>query len=374
MIYRLPTLTLCLLILAGPLARREPLVAQEPAAAQQPLNRTEARRLVGDTVDLMEAVAIVTPALARAGAPLIETVRGSIETLDRGQSAEHVGVIYRMLRASRVYVQLADSLPKSPNFTSDARGQLEHLRSNVDRIESYFQGLLDRREAQILGADRDQLSRYAEDNQLLPPPVEGERRVVFLGDSITDFWQLNQYFPGKPYVNRGISGQTTGQMLGRMKADVLDLQPEVMVLLAGTNDLARGVPQSTIRANIEMIVDLARARRITPVLASILPVHDAHADKNPRFLRTTLRPPSDIVELNHFLSQLAATHGIPYLDYHAATVNNQGLLQTALADDGLHPNAEGYKVLAPLAEAAIAQALSARNRPAAKRAKRFGVF
>ena len=367
MIYRLPTLTLCLLILAAPLARREPLVAQEPAAAQQPPNRAEARRLVGDTVDLMEAVAIVTPALARAGAPLIETVRGSIETLDRGQSAEHVGVIYRMLRASRVYVQLADSLPKSPNFTSDARGQLEHLRSNVDQIESYLQGLLDRREAQILGADRDQLSRYAEDNQLLPPPVEGEKRVVFLGDSITDAWQLNQYFPGKPYVNRGISGQTTGQMLGRMKADVLDLQPEVMVLLAGTNDLARGVPQSTIRANIEMIVDLARN-------ASILPVHDAHADKNPRFLRTTLRPPSDIVELNHFLSQLAATHGIPYLDYHAAAVSNQGLLQTALADDGLHPNAEGYKVMAPLAEAAIAQALSAHNRPAAKRAKRFGVF
>jgi len=362
-IYRLYTPILCALLLVA-----------VPLRAQESLTRSEARRLFGDTVDLMEAAAIITPELARAGAPLSETVRGSIETLDRGRSGEHTGVIYRMLRAARVYVQLADSLPKSPNFSTEARGQLEQLRSNVDRIETYFQSLLDRRENQVLGADRDQLSRYAEDNELLAPPVAGERRVVFFGDSITDSWRLNQYFPGKPYVNRGISGQTTGQMLGRMKADVIDLRPEAVVLLAGTNDLARGVPISTIRANVEMIVDLALAHKITPVLASILPVHDAHASKDPRYLRTALRPPSDILELNHFLSQLAATHGVPYLDYHAALLTPQGSLQTQLADDGLHPNAEGYKLMAPLAEAAVAQALSARRRPAAKRAKRFGVF
>jgi len=344
------------------------------ASAQAPPSRSEARQLFGDTVDLMEAASIVTPELARAGAPLTETVRQSIETLDRGQAREHVGVVYKLLGAAKVYVQLADALPKSAAFGEEARRQLDQLRANVDGIDAYFRALLEKREQQVLGSDRDQLARYAEDNELLAPPVEGERRVVFLGDSITDAWALNQYFPSKPFVNRGISGQITGQMLARMKADVIDLKPEVMILLAGTNDLARGVSSSAIRNNIEMIVDLALAHKITPVLSAILPVHDEHADQNPRFLRSTLRPPARIVELNQFLSQLAATRGIPFVDYHGAMVQSDGRLRAELANDGLHPNAEGYKIMAPLAQAAIDSALSARKRPAARRGKRFGVF
>lgn len=345
-------------------------VAQEASA---PPTRQEAARLFRETVDLMEAAAVITPELARAGAPLTENVRSAVATLRSGAAREHVGVINKLLMNVRAYVQLVDALPKPADYSEDVRRQIEQLRASVHRLDLYFRSLLEQREMQIRQPDRDNLSRYSEANALVDPPVAGEERVVFLGDSITDGWELNQYFVSKPYLNRGISGQITGQMLGRLQADVIDLDPRVMVLLGGTNDLARGVDLAAIRNNIQMIADLAAANGIQPILASILPVSDYHADKDPRFRRTPDRSPDDIRSLNDWMRGFAQNRGYRYLDYFAAMVDDKGYLQAGLADDGLHPNSEGYKVMTPLAQAAIDEALKATAKQPKQR-KRFGVF
>jgi lysophospholipase L1-like esterase len=184
--------------------------------------------------------------------------------------------------------------------------------------------------------------------------------VVFYGDSITDGWRLNEYFPGKDFVNRGISGQITGEMLGRMQADVIDNKPAAMLILAGTNDIARGVAVETIQNNLTMIADLASHHGIKVIMASILPTSDHHKDKNPRFEMTKGRPLAVIRGLNTFIADLCRKKGFLYLNYYDAMVDSTGQLKAELANDGLHPNAEGYKVMAPLALAAIDQALASR--------------
>jgi lysophospholipase L1-like esterase len=158
-------------------------------------------------------------------------------------------------------------------------------------------------------------------------------------------------------------------MLGRMQADVIALQPRAMVLLGGTNDLARGVELTTIENNIQMICDLAHAHCIRPILAALLPVSDYHEDVDPRNKRTTDRPPSDILALNAWMKSFAQTRGYVYLDYHQALVDSDGMLRSELADDGLHPNVEGYKIMGPLAEKAIVGALAG-----SKGRKRGGLF
>jgi len=242
----------------------------------------------------------------------------------------------------------------------------------VDRANGHFRATLEDKEQRLRGADRDNLARYQEENRLLSAPSASEHRVVFFGDSITDGWKLNQYFPGKPYVNRGISGQITGEMLGRMQADVIALKPEAMVILAGTNDLARGVPVPTIQNNLTMIGSLAEQAGITPVFASILPVSDHHKDVNPNYERTPGRPPEKIRELNAWLAAMCKARGFRYLDYFSAMVDENGQLRADLAEDGLHPNAEGYKIMAPLAQAAIE--VDRKAAPEEGRRKRFGIF
>ena len=354
------------------------LIALALASSAQELtapDREEAQQLYVEIVDLMEASAIVVPELARAGAPLSENARRDAEALALTPGREHVAVLYRFLSNAKVYLQLVDALPKPPTFSGDVRKQVESLREKTDLIELYFRAQLDRREVQLRDPDRDNLSRYSEANGIDGEAAASVQRVVFLGDSITDGWQLNQYFPGKPYLNRGISGQITGQMLGRLKADVLDRKPAAMAFLGGTNDLARGVPVNAIQNNIAMIADLAAAHNVSPVLASILPVSDYHADKDSRFRRTPDRRPDDILAVNTWLRRFCETRGYVYLDYYTATVDEKGMLRAELADDGLHPNAEGYKIMAPLAEQAIQKALGARQRPEKPASrKRFGVF
>lgn len=208
-------------------------------------------------------------------------------------------------------------------------------------------------------------ARYAEANKTVAPPAAGEARVVFLGDSITDAWddpKFGGFFPGKPYINRGISGQTTPQMVLRMPADVLAHRPKAVVLLAGTNDIAGNTGPMTIEqieGNIAMISELAAARGIKVVLSSILPTSNYHYDgidtKGPQTVR---RPLDQIRTLNSWMQEYAAQHGHVYLDYYAATVDANGMLKTELSADDLHPNATGYAIMAPLAEAAIAKALA----------------
>jgi acyl-CoA thioesterase I len=205
--------------------------------------------------------------------------------------------------------------------------------------------------------DYGQLARYREADAALGQPAAGENRVVFFGDSITDIWHLDQYFPGKPYVNRGIGGQTTPQMLVRFREDVIDPHPKVVVILAGTNDIAGNtgpMRNEDTEANLASMAELAHVHGIHVVFSSVLPVHN-YTDKAKDFFAQ--RPPARILELNTWLKDYCAKNGVVYLDYFSALVDDRGLLKKELADDGLHPNDAGYKIMAPLAEAAIAKAL-----------------
>jgi lysophospholipase L1-like esterase len=205
--------------------------------------------------------------------------------------------------------------------------------------------------------DFGQLSRYRDANTSLTAPTANESRVVFFGDSITDMWKLGDSFAGKPYINRGIGGQTTPQMLIRFRQDVIDLQPKAVVILAGTNDIAGNTgPMSLqdIEANYASIAELAGVHGIRVVFSSVLPV----SNYTPRSLELFAeRPPEKILELNRWLKSYCAANGYVYLDYFTAMVDDKGMLKRDLAEDGLHPNAAGYKIMAPLAEAAIEKAL-----------------
>jgi lysophospholipase L1-like esterase len=216
--------------------------------------------------------------------------------------------------------------------------------------------------------DWPNLARYQDANATVHPPAKDEKRVVFMGDSITDMWvqpQFGGFFPGKPYIDRGISGQTTPQMLIRFRPDVIALQPKVVVILAGTNDLAGNTGPMTvaqIEGNLTSMSELAHSNKIRVVLASVLPVSNYGHDRNgnPVDIRIK-RQPEKILELNAWIKKYAAEHGDVYLDYFAATVDDKGLLKADISNDGLHPNAKGYAIMGPLAEQAIQTALKKRK-------------
>jgi len=224
---------------------------------------------------------------------------------------------------------------------------------------------------EFVAFDYGRLSRYAAANAALAPPRPDAPRVVFFGDSITDNWSKAGYggfFPGRPYVNRGIGGQTTAQMLVRFRADVLAVEASVVVILAGTNDIAGNagpVALGAVEDNLETMVELARAHGVRVVLASLLPVSDDEKDaKGQAIVRTTDRPPATIDALNRWLADYARKSDAVYLDYFSAVAGADGRFKAELTDDGLHPNAAGYAAMAPLAEKAIAQALSGLARAA----------
>jgi lysophospholipase L1-like esterase len=208
--------------------------------------------------------------------------------------------------------------------------------------------------------DFGQLARYRDANAALKPPAPGENRVVFFGDSITDIWHLDESFPGKPYLNRGIGGQTTPLMLVRFRQDVVALQPKVVVILAGTNDIAGNTGPmrlEDIESDYASLADLARANHIAVVFASVLPIHN-YTDRSKDFFAQ--RSPEKILALNKWLKDYVSSHpNCLYLDYFTAMVDDKGLLKKDLADDGLHPNPAGFKIMAPLAEAAIEKGLAA---------------
>lgn len=339
------------------------------------LSQSEAVPLFRKIVELMESTGIPVPGLASAARPVLDLVRKDLNNIELS-SAQNSSLTYAFLKDARAYLSLADAVPKPYPFPEQARQQLAELRDSVDRVESHLRALLELKETQLRGADRDNLRRYAEANEKLGPPAPGQPRVVFLGDSITDGWRLNEYFPGRDFVNRGISGQVTGEMLGRMKADVLDLKPAAVLVLAGTNDIARGTPVRTIANNLTMIADLAEFHKIKPIFASVLPVSDYHRDVNPQYARTQQRPPGTISELNKWLRAFCQSRGFTYVDYFSALADSNGLLKAEVADDGLHPNAQGYRLMAPLALGAIERlaAPAAHANAPAKRKKRMGVF
>ena len=199
------------------------------------------------------------------------------------------------------------------------------------------------------------LGRYREENARLAPPGPNENRVVFYGNSITEVWAKSfpSMFPGKPYIGRGISGQTTPQLLVRFNQDVVALRPKVVVILAGTNDIAGNTGPSTIEMiedNLRSMAEIANANGIRVVLSSVLPVYDYP-------WRPGLEPAPKIMALNAWMKDYAAKVGATYLDYHSAMQDSRHGMRAGLASDEVHPTEAGYRVMAPLAEKAIAEAL-----------------
>jgi lysophospholipase L1-like esterase len=209
-------------------------------------------------------------------------------------------------------------------------------------------------EKQLL-TDFGWLARYKDANAQLPPSQPDDKRVVFMGDSITDSWHLDQSFSGKPYINRGISGQTTPQMLIRFRQDVLELKPKVVIILAGTNDVAGNTgpmtPEQT-EGNIQSMAQLAAANGIRVVLCSVLPA--SHFNWAPAVQGSG----DKILAINTWIKNYATGQGYQYVDYHSAMKDAQNGLPPELSKDGVHPLPAGYAIMAPLADAGIAKALA----------------
>jgi lysophospholipase L1-like esterase len=214
-----------------------------------------------------------------------------------------------------------------------------------------------RQAAQLIN-DFGNTARYAAENATVATPAAGEQRVVFMGDSITDGWGRGArpvpFFPGKPYINRGISGQTTAQMVLRFYPDVIALHPKAVLILAGTNDIGGNlgpVSMESIEQNLMAMADMARANNIKVILASLTPVCDYHRPQ------TAQRPPEKINALNAWMKDYCARNNFTYLDYFSATVDDKGFFKAEITGDGLHPNAAGYEIMAPLAQQAIDRTL-----------------
>jgi lysophospholipase L1-like esterase len=250
-----------------------------------------------------------------------------------------------LLVMSSLSFAAAQTAPQESQECADAKAQAARLQTRLQ--------------------DWPALARYREANAGVAAPAKEEKRVVFMGDSITDFWKLATYFPSKPYINRGISGQTTPQMLVRFRPDVIALKPQVVVILAGTNDVAGNTGPMTLEAiqdNLASMFELARASNIRVVIASVLPVSDYSKNREGKpIIQTTRRPPEKIKTLNEWIKKHAAQNGLTYLDYFSAMVDEKGFLKEELSNDGLHPNEKGYVVMQPLVEQAIAAAMKKRR-------------
>jgi lysophospholipase L1-like esterase len=199
------------------------------------------------------------------------------------------------------------------------------------------------------------LARFHDENIKIGLPLAGEKRVVFMGNSITEGWSRvdSTFFKGKPYVNRGISGQTTPQMLIRFKPDVINLKPSVVVILAGINDIAGNTGPSTlemIEDNLSSMVEIAKANHVPVVLSSVLPAFDFP-------WRPGMKPAEKVVKLNTWIKKYAESNGCTYVDYFTPMADDRDGLKKELSEDGVHPNLLGYKIMDPLVETAIQKAL-----------------
>jgi lysophospholipase L1-like esterase len=225
-------------------------------------------------------------------------------------------------------------------------------------LESEFQSWRLSR-APTLCDDYGELCRYRAANAALPPPSPAAPRIVFFGDSITEGWNLEKHFPGQPYINRGISGQTTPQMLVRFRQDVIALAPRATMILAGTNDIGGNTGEMAlpdIHANLASMADLARANGIRAVFCSLLP--PAHGQTEQSRFNLLKHPLDAVLALNGWLKAFCAAQGLEYVDYYSAMCGPDGLISPGLSEDGLHPDAAGYRIMAPLAEDAILRALA----------------
>jgi lysophospholipase L1-like esterase len=302
---------------------------------------------------LMESTAVAVPELIPASESLRRMTASTVASIR--DNPRNAAFDYRFISQVAAFLALSDSFPAA-QLPPIALQQFGELREDLARFRQMFEASLDAENRNRLAADADpnDLHRYAEDNTKLPP-LGTLARIVFLGDSITDGWRLNDYFRGHEFLNRGISGQTSTQMLGRFLQDVISIHPKVVVVLAGTNDIAHGIGPKGIEDNLTMMGDLAKSHGIKLVFGSILPVSEDVAKT---------RPPAEIRQIDSWLQDYCNREGFIYLDYFKALADGQGHMPPDLSDDGLHPNARGYSVMAPVALDAINRAL-APSAPAA---------
>jgi lysophospholipase L1-like esterase len=239
------------------------------------------------------------------------------------------------------------------NDENNNSGQELNYSSLETEFEAWRTGWLE-----SLIDDYGMLARYRAANAALKPPASNEDRVVFFGDSITEGWDLEECFPNKPYINRGICAQTTPQMLLRFRQDVVALKPSAVVIHAGTNDIGGNTGPmliEDIEANYASMVEIAQANSIGVIVSSLLPV--PHQETLPSRYSLFKHPPEKILELNRWLKDYSITQGCNFLDYFSAMSDAEGFVKRSLSDDGLHPTRAGYVVMAQVAQAGIGHAL-----------------
>jgi acyl-CoA thioesterase-1 len=312
-------------------------LAQTPAAPaagapQAVLSQKDAEELATRMVQLIESTAFAVPGLTRASEPVKQNAELTFTAMQR--TPLNPALTYQFINHVKAYLALSDSIARPYPFPQAADQQYAELREGLQRMQQHFEALLQaqNQEDRTRNADPNQISRYAAENAKLPPPGNGPR-VVFLGDSITDYWRLNEYFPGRDFVNRGIAGQTTTQVLARFQEDVVGLHPKGVVILAGINDLRSGISTSQIVDNLAVMGDVAKAHGIKPAFGSVMPMARAN---------------SSIQAVNKWLIDYCRAEGFVYIDYYSGLVDSAGQLQADVSDDGLHPNSKGYRIMSPL--------------------------
>lgn len=255
--------------------------------------------------------------------------------------------------ALRIVLLASFSMPVQPGFlTAQVAGTKPETRPALVAAPAPASAPI----ARPLFIDYSGVERYKDADIAVGLPATGENRVVFIGDSITEGWHFDgpQGFSGKPFMNRGISGQTTSQILLRFRQDVIALKPKVVVLLAGTNDIAGNNGPMTLEQtedNLASMAELAAANHIRVVLCSVLPVFDYH-------WKPGLTPAPKIVAINAWLKAYALRNGFIYVDYHAAMKDERDGLPASLSEDGVHPLSAGYAIMKPLVESGIQAALA----------------
>ncbi len=361
-----------LLLASGVWAQEIPQPNSNPAGPL--LGDKEMGQLATRMVQLIESTAVVVPGLVRASEPVKQSAETTLAAME--QTPRNPALSWQFINQVKAYLALSDSIPRPYPFPAAADRQYAELREDLARVQQHFEALLATQNAaeRKQDADPNGLKRYADANSKLLPPGK-TARVVFLGDSITDAWRLNEYFTGRDFINRGIGGQTTSQMLARFRQDVLALNPKLVVILAGTNDIENGIAANQIEDNLATMGDLAKAHGIKVAFASILPVDDYHKDADPQYERTQARPPAAIYAINQWIHTLCTNAGFAWMDYYAAMVDPMGQMKADLSDDGLQPNAKGYRVMSPVALEAIDGVLSHQENPEENAGKRrFRIF
>jgi len=312
-----------------------PAQAPPNALLSQPETQLTATRIV----QLMESTATAVPGLVHASEPLRQNTQATATAL--GKTLRDTTLTLQLINDIKAYLAIADSLPRPDFFPPAASQQFLELRDEQQRLDRHFQALLIRvqLDAHANDSDPNDLKRYAAANSKSLAPTQSSPRYVFLGDSATDLWRLNEYFTGKDFVNRGIAGQTTNQILARFLADVVALRPTAVIVLAGSNDIALGMTPSAIADNLVMMGDVAKAHSVQPIFASLLPASGEAAKT---------RTPEAIQKVNGWIRDYCIRENFIYLDYYTAMADAKGIMKADLSDDGLNPNARGYRVMSPL--------------------------